>query len=117
MNLSTVSKVMYGAAFTAAVSLASAASVGSEQVSEVGVTSSGLRTVSVSFSDLDMTDASAQKTLYYRVKRAAQRVCGSSHVRNVGSLSRAVKNKECFNVAMSNALRQVSNTQLAALDK
>ncbi len=117
MNLSIASKVMYGAAFTAAICLASATSVGSEQVSQVGVTSSGARTATVSYSDLDMTDAKAQRVLHRRLSRAAEQVCGSSYIRDVGSLSRATKNKECFDVAMSNALRQVSNTQLAALDK
>lgn len=117
MNLSTVSNIVCAAVFAGATCLASAANAGSEADSNVGVTSTGLRTVTVSYSDLDMTDAKAQKILHRRLSRAAEQVCGSSYIREVGSLSRAAKNKECFEGAMSSALRHVSNAQVAVLDR
>ncbi|MFT4825588.1 MAG: UrcA family protein [Halioglobus sp.] len=114
MNLSTVSNLVCAAVFAGATCLASASA---EAGGNVGVTSSGLRTITVSYSDLDMADAKAQKILHHRLSRAAEQVCGSSQRRDVGSLSRATKNKECFDRAMSGALRYVSSAQLAAVDK
>ena len=117
MNQSTVSKIVFGAAFTFAVCLTGAANAGSPVGGEVGLTSSGVRTTTVSYSDLDMSDAKAQKIFKYRVSRAAKQVCGSSRRGEVGSLSRASKNKQCITDAMSNALRQASGAQMAAIDK
>ena len=117
MSISRVSNVVCGLAFAVATSFAGTANAGSEEGSNVGVTSTGLRTVTVSYSDIDMADAKAQKVLHRRLSRAAERVCGSSHIRDVGSLSRAAKNKECFEGAMSGALRHVSSAQLASIDK
>lgn len=115
MNQSTVSKLVYGAAFTFAACLANAASAGSPVSGEVGLYSSGEQKVTVSYSDLDMTDAKAQKVFQYRVSHAAKQICGSSRLSEVGSLSRANKNKECIENAVSSALRQASSAQVASI--
>lgn len=117
MNQSTVSKFVYGAAFTVAACLAGTASAGNSQSNEIGVTSTGLRTVTVSYADLDMADTKAQEIFYDRVSHAARQVCGSPHRWDVGSLIQASKNKQCFQGAMSEAMQQVPNTQVAAVSK
>jgi len=117
MNQSTVSKVVYGAAFTLATCIATAASAGTPDAGEVGLASSGLQRVTVSYSDLDMTDAKAQRIFQHRVSRAAKQICGSSRLSEVGSLSRATKNKECIDSAVSSAMRQASSAQVATIGK
>lgn len=114
MNQSTVTKLVYGAAFTFAACLASAANAGSPVGGEVGLASSGLQKVTVSYSDLDMTDTKARRVFQYRVSRASKQICGSSRLSEVGSLRRATKNKECIENAVNSALRQASSAQLAA---
>jgi len=108
---------MSGAFIVVAALSAGNVYAGSDGDSVGRVVTAGARTATVSYADLDMTDVDAQRTFRFRVSRAAAQVCGSSKLRDVGSLSRAIKNKQCHERAMTNALRQVSHAQVAAVGK
>ncbi len=82
-------------------------------LSETRVTAEGVRTVTVDYSDLDLSDTEGQMTLQYRVKSAARQVCGSSDHRIAGSLALATENKECAERAVEEARYQTGAAQVA----
>lgn len=81
----------------------------------VQTTAEGLRTLTVSYADLDMGSPEAQETLYYRLRSAAEEVCGSSDFRETASLRQASANKSCFNDTLDDALSQASAGQVAVV--
>jgi UrcA family protein len=74
-----------------------------------------VRSVTVSFADLDLSKAAGAQALYKRIKVAARRVCGSQ-----GSYmylaSRSVWRK-CYDTAVAEAVADVDRPSLTALYK
>ena len=83
----------------------------------VSTTAEGLRTVSVSFADLDLNDAAGRAILDSRVREAAKEVCGSSDYRITGSLRVASENKECAQRAIESARYQTGSSQVAVVSR
>ena len=107
MKTSIVSKASIGAVFGLAVALSSGVHAENYGETHVGASVDGLRTVTVSYADLDLSDPRGQKTLEKRIKRAARKVCGSTNLKEVGSLSRVAENRNCYESAIAGA--QVMN--------
>lgn len=107
--VNTLSKVSMAAV---ALSFVAGFSVSASADSETTVTASNVAEatqVPVSFEDLDLDSAQGQETLYYRISRAAEQACGSSDIRQAGSLSQATRNRDCYRDSMSRALSEVSS--------
>ena len=62
--------------------------------------------VRVDISDLDLATAKGRQAAHARLKRAAWQVCGSGEPRTAGSLDFAMKNRDCFEEALTNALER-----------
>ena len=96
----------------AGFSLNASADVYGETV--VTTSAEGLQQVAVSYDDLDLSSAKAQETLHYRISRAAEKVCGPTNPRAAGSITQATENKQCFESAMSDAMSQMTTSQVAS---
>jgi UrcA family protein len=83
----------------------------------VTTSAEGFRTTTVSYADLDLNNAEARKTLNFRISRAAEKVCGSVSRRSVGSLAQASKNRSCYNSAMDEAMRNLSDGQISVVSR
>ena len=113
MNNSTISKILCGAVFSIAsvVSMATSAAGYSETI--VTTTAEGLRTTSVSYADLNLSDPQDKDILERRVRLAAQKVCGSDNWRVAGSVRQASANKSCSRAAVAGAVDMSASSQVA----
>jgi UrcA family protein len=68
--------------------------------------------VVVKFSDQDLNTASGVNEVYRRIVRASRQVCPDMWAQD---LSQQRKTLECRDQAISRAIRQIDNAQLAAL--
>lgn len=68
--------------------------------------------VVVKYSDQDLATASGVNEVYRRIVRAAKQVCPDYSIRY---LSLQQKTAECRDQAVSRAIQQIDNSQLAAL--
>jgi UrcA family protein len=83
----------------------------------VTTTADGVRSVAVSYSDLDLNDVEGRDTLEYRVRAAAREVCGSTDYRITGSLSQANQNKECAERAVNAASYNSGASEVAVASR
>ena len=63
--------------------------------------------VKVSYADLNLASDAGMATLQRRIDRAAEQVCGPQSTRAAGSLSRAKKGQDCFDMARESAMDSV----------
>ena len=98
-----------------ATAVSMAASAGNYSETFTSTSAEGLRTTTVSYTDLDLVSTEGRATLEHRISRAAREVCGSSNFREAGSLRQATENKSCYESAIARAMEQVSSPQLAAI--
>ena len=68
--------------------------------------------VKVDVRGLDLSSQRGQEVLYHRLQNAAKKICGSSSVREVGSLVRALDNKSCYNETLSNSVEALGSESL-----
>jgi UrcA family protein len=71
-----------------------------------------LRSVTVSYADLDLSKQAGVAALYRRIEAAANRVCGSKPAHDVKQIYAQVN---CVHNAVANAVADVDVRQLAAL--
>lgn len=71
--------------------------------------------VTVSVAELNLTQEADQATAYKRLKKAATEVCGSTFVRDAGSLIQAQDNRACFNESLSAAVDSLGNEAIKEL--
>ncbi len=69
--------------------------------------------VAVSYADLDLTDAAGARTLYARLKAAAQEACGSEP--SLRDLRSTAEYKACYEGALNKAVHGVDSQRLHAL--
>ncbi len=67
---------------------------------------------SVSYSDLDLSTEAGLVTLYSRLQRASNAVCGSRSLQKAGSLRQSRYNKQCYRDVLSKAVAKFNNTKL-----
>lgn len=110
---SSVSKILCAAVLGVAASVSVAASAADYGETRVTTSAEGLRTTTVSIADLDLNSVDARDTLHRRLEMAALKVCGSPYRGTAGSLAQAVENKNCADSAVAEALRSISETEVA----
>ncbi|MFT6093696.1 MAG: UrcA family protein [Pseudohongiellaceae bacterium] len=63
--------------------------------------------VSVTYNANDTSTNYGRVELERQIRHAAEKVCGSRHLRQAGSIGQAVKNRTCYNKAVTKALNSV----------
>ena len=112
-----INRTLASAVIGIAAGVAINASAETMEVTQVTTTSEGLRQAAISYDDLDLTTARGQETMYFRISAAAEQVCGSKNPRDAGGITQATENKICFERAMSEAMSQLSATQVATINE
>lgn len=67
----------------------------------------------VDYADLDLNDAAGARTLYARLKMAAKKVCG--HRPPPVELQASMAYQDCYDSALTKAVKRVNSKQLYAL--
>ena len=75
----------------------------------------GVKQVSVSYADLDLSKSAGAQTLYKRIKAAARRVCGP--VDNYTFVTPSKSFRQCYEKAIADAVGQVDRPSLTALHR
>ena len=112
-----INRTLASAVIGIAAGVALNASAENYEVTQVTTSQEGLQKASVSYADLDLTTARGQETMYFRISAAAEQVCGSKNPRDAGGITQATENKLCFERAMSEAMSQLSASQVAAINE
>lgn len=117
MKMNVISKTLVSAVIglTAGVALNASADTYGETL--VTTSAEGLQQITVAYDDLDLSSARAQETLHYRISRAAEAVCGPTNPRAAGGITQATENKQCYEAAMSDAMSQMTASQVASTAK
>jgi UrcA family protein len=71
---------------------------------------SGPATARISYADLNLNSEAGARTLYQRLKRAAERVCDGVDRRGIGP-------RECYETALADAVNDVGAPRLQALHR
>ena len=71
-----------------------------------------VKSVSVSYADLNLAERTGQETLYERLKTAAEGVCGGA--RDINLTTVRVQRK-CYEEALDNAIGQVGSEELVTI--
>lgn len=69
--------------------------------------------VRVTYSELAFDTADGAAAVYSRLRAAARKVCGIAQ--GAASLNEYLKQRECFDAALANAVRQIDRPKLTAL--
>ena len=69
--------------------------------------------VRVTYSELAFDTADGAAAVYAKLRQAARKVCGLTH--GAASLNEYLKQRECFDAAVANAVRQIDRPKLTAL--
>ena len=111
MNKTAIKSILSVAALTltAGYSIGSAAEV----VSETVIHGSALQSQSVSYSKVELQTTDGRMAVERRIERAAEKICGPQGLYQAGGISRAAKNRECFDQAVDHAMSQIGADQLA----
>ena len=112
--MKTVAKTLISTAFAGALATAAASASAASVTTVTAEPPRDSVSVTVSFEDLDLTSEKGQETLYYRLSRAAETVCGSANVRETGNLGHAARNADCQDAALSRALSEVNASAVAS---
>lgn len=71
-----------------------------------------VKSITVSFADLDLGSAQGAQTLYDRLRSAARRVCGKADLRDIAGAERV---KRCRSEALDAAVVKIDHPRLTAL--
>jgi hypothetical protein len=75
----------------------------------------GVKSISVSYADLDLSKPAGTQTLYARIKAAARRVCGP--VDNYTFVTPSKTFRKCYEKSIADAVVQVDRPSLTALHR
>ncbi len=102
----------------AALTLTAGMSVHSsaETLDETLVQGKAVPAETVTFKQSELATVDGRAAVEKRVREAAENVCGPSDYRIAGSLSRVVKNKECQNAAVAQAMAEINSESVAAIN-
>jgi UrcA family protein len=87
--------------------LSGASTLGTANIGAVEV-----KSVHVSYADLNLAEKAGQQTLYERLKGAAEDVCGET--RGI-ELSQVRRQRQCYKEALDNAIGQVGSKGLESI--
>ena len=74
-----------------------------------------VRTVKVSYADLDLKKPEGAKALYRRLQKASRQACDVRPPREVGSAKRVNEAKKCYSVALKAAVDEVDSELLSQI--
>lgn len=74
-----------------------------------------VKTLAVSYADLDLSKPAGAQTLYKRIKAAARNVCGPADRYTYATPSQGFR--QCFDKAIADAVAQVDRPSLTALHR
>ena len=74
-----------------------------------------VRTISVPIADLNLSKSTDVATLFRRLQRAADKVCGSRTLISAGSLKQRQLNQRCYSESLSSAVREIGIAELDEL--
>lgn len=114
MNNTTIKSILSAAALTLTAGVSVNASAGS--VNETVVHGNAVPAQTVTFKQSELATSEGMDAVEQRVRRAAEKVCGSTDYRIAGSLNVSAKNKECQSQAVAQAMTQITNESLASID-
>ena len=117
MKTTSFSKVIFSAVIGFAAGISTTVMADGYGETHITTTAEGLRTTTVSYADLDLTDPKGKEVLNFRLRRAARDVCGSPDIREAGSIRQAHENKTCFHHAVANAEQQASASQVVVVSR
>ena len=63
----------------------------------------------------NLSSSTGQEMLYERLKTAARQVCGSTNLREAGSLERVLDNRTCYQDALAQAVEDVNSRGVSAI--
>jgi len=112
-----MTKTICGVVFALTASASLVATAGDYSETRITTSAEGIRTATVSYDDLDLSNAHGREVLQNRISAAAHKVCGSANRSNAGSLAQASKNRNCYNGAMNDAMRSLSEGQVAVASR
>lgn len=115
MKTYSIYNALTRAIILAIVGVSLTANAGSYSETRVSTAADGLRSVSVSYADLNLASTAGRETLQQRISHAARRVCGSANLRQAGSLRQLSDNRKCQQRAIEKALKQMSERKFAAV--
>lgn len=69
----------------------------------------------VAYVDLNMTQEADAYTLYRRLQRASERVCGVESLRNARTLRELAQMHDCYQQAMTAAVDELDNDELTRI--
>lgn len=88
---------------------------------DAATSNKGDTTLNVITSDIDMSSNEGITTLYLRLKKAADKVCGSKKSYGTGATIESRENNKsyegCIANALNNAVQSINNDKLTALHK
>lgn len=87
--------------------LSGISSLGNANLQEVDV-----KSIRVSYADLNLNEEAGQETLYQRLRGAAGQICGEVHSKAPRQIS---DNRACFENALNRAVHKVGNQDLLAM--
>ena len=112
-----INRTLASAVIGIAAGFALNASAESLEVIQVTTTQEGLQQATISYDDLDLSTSKGQEAMYFRISAAAEQVCGSKNPRDAGGITQATENKVCYDRAVSEAMSQLSATQVASISE
>lgn len=97
-----------------ALSLGMVMNAKAEQVGETLVQGTAMPSETISFSRAELSTEASRAALEYRIREAAEQVCGSVSYRQAGNLGEYTKRKDCYDQAVSQAMSQIGADQIAS---
>ncbi len=85
---------------------------GLSTISTANIPELSIQSMRVSYADLNLNRAEDAQTLYTRLRRTAETVCEDTHRK---SLREMIEQKECREIALDQAVREVGNANLAQI--
>lgn len=71
--------------------------------------------ITVSYADLDVDSAAGARTLYTRLRSAAEQVCDVGSHLKLGSLAATAVAKDCYRESLDRAVAEIDNEQLTRI--
>ena len=71
--------------------------------------------IKVDTSAYNLTSTAGQEMLYQELKSAARDVCGTTNLRQAGSVELALQNRACVRDALAQAVKDVNNASVSEL--
>ena len=90
-------------------------------IANAAVERNGIRTdaMKITVSDLDLSQREGVETLYGRLKKGANNVCGVKHTQvtgsRIGSSKIKQQHRKCYAKALNNAVKNINNKMLTDL--